>query len=80
MYEYKFEPVEDIHIDTSSFCKSVKEIKQENMSMTPECICVRYIYPNGFIMEVEQYAGRFVLRTNRELIDGGNGTFCVSEK
>ena len=80
MYEYIFKVGSEASIDTSSFCKDFKEIKHENISVAPDCICMRSTYPNGFIVDVEEYADSIIIRTNRELIDGGNGAFNVSEK
>jgi hypothetical protein len=80
MYEYIFKAGCEATIDTSAFCKDFKEIKHENINVAPNCTCMRSTYPNGFIMDMEEYADKIVLKTNRELIDNGNGTLSVSEK
>lgn len=79
MYEYKIKSGSEFSIDTSSFCEDFKDIKHEKISMDSGCICMRSTYPNGFIVDVEEYADKIILKTNRELINNGNGTFSVSE-
>ena len=77
MYEYTFTNGAG-SIDTS-FCKNFADIKQELISQTDSCIHRRSTYPNGFVLEVLQYSNKFVIRTNRELIDCGNNNFKVAE-
>lgn len=78
MFEYVFtSEVKSGTVDTTGFCDDFKDIKQEILSQTPECIHKRSTYPNGFVLEVEQYSDRFIVRTNWELSDNGDGTFSV---
>ena len=54
----------------------LKDIKKETIQMA-DCIIDKSIYPNGFIIESHQYSDRILLRTNKELIDNGDGTMSV---
>lgn len=68
MFEYIFTPDNPPgEINTSDFCSNIQEIKQETISQTQECIHRRSTYPNGFILEVEQYDKKIIFRTNWEL-------------
>lgn len=75
MFEYVF--TEDKKIHTDGFCKDFQEIKQEILKNTAECIHRRSTYPNGFIVEVEQYSSKIIIRTNWELVDNKDGSFNV---
>lgn len=75
MFEYEFKEVGTVNTD--GFCKDFKEIKQEILKQTPECIHRRSIYPNGFILETEQYSNKIVIRTNWELLKNDDGSFSV---
>lgn len=77
MFEYIFTAGSDCTIDTEGFCKDFSEIKQETLQHTPDCIHRRSTYPNGFIIEMIEYADKIIIKTNRELKDNGNGTFTV---
>lgn len=80
MYEYTILSGSECNVDTSGFCNDFSEIKQELLSQTPECLHRRSTYPNGFVIEMIQYADKIIVKTNRELIDNGNGNFTVSDK
>lgn len=75
MFEYVFTEGKKIHTD--GFCKDFQEIKQEILKNTAECIHRRSTYPNGFIVEVEQYSSKIIIRTNWELVDNKDGSFNV---
>ncbi|MCC3668637.1 hypothetical protein [Terrisporobacter mayombei] len=75
MFEYEFK--EAGTVNTDGFCKDFKEIKQEILKQTQECIHRRSIYPNEFIVEVEQYNDKIIIRTNWELSKNDDGSFNV---
>jgi len=75
MFEYVV--TKDGKVRTDGFCKDFQEIKQEILKRTPECIHRRSTYPNGFILEVEQYSSKIIIRTNWELIANTDGSFSV---
>lgn len=78
MFEYVLtSEVKSGTVDTTGFCDDFKDVKQETLLQTPECIHRRSTYPNGFVIEVEQYSNKVIIRTNWELFDNGNGTFSV---
>lgn len=78
MFEYVFTPeTKSGTVDTTGFCDNFNEITQEILLDNPECIQKRSTYPNGFILETEQYADKIIIRTNWELFDNGDGTFSV---
>lgn len=76
MYEYVITDGK-CTIDTSGFCSTMENVKQETLSKTPDCVHMRFTYPNGFIFESITYADKIIYRTNKELKDNGNGTFIV---
>lgn len=76
MFEYVFTPESKSgKINTEGFCNDMSEIKQELISQTDSCVHHRSTYPNGFILESEQYADKIIVRTNWELIPDENGNF-----
>lgn len=78
MFEYIFTPDNPPgEINTAGFCDNIQEIKQEIISQTQECIHRRSTYPNGFILEVEQYDKKIIFRTNWELKQSEDGNFTV---
>ena len=79
MYEYVFTDTEK-KIDTSEFCSELSEIKTECLKQTEELIHARFTYPNGFSFESETYTDKIIIRSNRELVDNGDGTLSVLDK
>lgn len=79
MFEYVFDSNNSPQgsLDTSGFCNDFSEVKQETLSHTPDCIHRRSTYPNGFILEVEQYNDKLIIRTNWELIPNPSGNWTV---
>jgi len=55
-------------------------IQQKTLRHTADCIHHRSTYPNGFVIEMIEYADKIIIKTNRELKDDGNGNFTVLEK
>ncbi|QJU14128.1 hypothetical protein HL650_06445 [Blautia pseudococcoides] len=80
MYEYTFTAGSENNIDTKGFCNNFSEILQETLQHTADCIHHRSTYPNGFVIEMIEYADKIIVKTNRELKDNGNGNFTVLEK
>lgn len=56
---------------------NLSEVKHEVLEQTSNCIKNRLTYPNGFVIETDVYSDRIVRRTNRPLIDNGDGTFSI---
>ena len=79
MFEYVFTPEDsDKKILTDGFCSNIHDdVKHETLKHSPDCIHLRSTYPNGFIIEMEQYTGKTIIRTNWELSDNGDGTISV---
>lgn len=75
MFEYVF--TQDNTVHTEGFCKDFQEIKQEVLKSTPECSHRRSTYPNGFVVEAEQYCDKIIIRTNWELLKNDDGSFNV---
>ena len=65
MFEYIVsENFSSLSNNTVGFCDDFSQVKKENLSQTPECMHYRSTYPNGFIIESEQYSDRIILRSN----------------
>lgn len=79
MYQYTITADTPMTIDTS-FCKNLSDVKQDIITQSADCIHRKSTYPNGFAVEMIQSADKIVLKTNRELIDNGDGRFTVSDK
>ena len=78
MFEYVFTAADGPgSLDTTGFCENFNDIKQETLSQTPNCIHRRSTYPLGFVLEFEQHNDKFIIRTNWELSDNGDGSFSV---
>ena len=69
------DPEKDILTD--AFCSNLHAFKHEILKQSSDCIHRRSTYPNGFIIETEQRAGKIIIRTNWELSDNGDGTISV---
>lgn len=70
-------PESEVHINTP-WCKSISDI-QNSIEQFPDKIIQRSLYPNGLDLILENYGDRVVIRSNRPLIDNGNGTFTAPE-
>lgn len=78
MFEYIFtNNGPEVVINTENFCENIHDVKHEVLKHTPECLHRRSTYPNGFIIETEQYSEKIIIRTNWELSDNGDNTFSV---
>lgn len=74
MYTYTFTS-KDSSILTP-FVDNLNDVKKE-ITQTPEYIINKSTYPNGFIIEMTQYSDRIEVKSNKELIDNGDGTYSV---
>lgn len=79
MYEYTFSDVKKT-INTPGFCNNMNEVKTNLISQTSDLIHARFMYPNGFCFETETYADKIIIRSNKKLIDNGDGTLSVLEE
>lgn len=60
------------------FVKSFSDIEIETKE-SYGVITNKSKYPNGFVLEMEQRSGFIIIKTNKPLIDNGDGTFTVPE-
>lgn len=74
MFKYEFKTKIKI---LAPFCNDFRQIKHKVISSTPECIRTLYVYPNGFVLEVFEYADKIILVTNRQLTSNDDGTIKV---
>lgn len=58
------------------FVKNLAEIKSET-KIVDGVTYSRFEYPNGFVLETEQTAEEINVKTNRPLIDNGDGTYSI---
>lgn len=68
---------ENIEILTP-WCKSLNDVKKEVLHQSPGHIVYHTVYPNGLDLLFDQ-TERVVVRSNRPLIDNGDGTFTAPE-
>ena len=73
MFEYTFDPNEDIKILTSFDAKQMNKVVTLSGEVTHNLLT----YSNGFIVEMIEYPDKIILKSNRELIDNGDGTMDV---
>ena len=74
MFEYEFTKENyPKRLDTSGFSSNPNEIKNEVLESRPNFKHVRSTYPNGFIIEIEQYSTKFIIRSNWEITIDANG-------
>lgn len=71
MYTYTFTSGSNINVKTPKV-NNIKEIKF-NADQTAECIKSRFEYPNGLVIETEQYCDKIVWVTNKRIILLENG-------
>jgi len=77
MYEYIFHNNGNkVNIKTPGI-NNLSQIKNETLEQTPEFIHQRSTYPNGFTVEYFIYPEKTVVRTNRELINNGDGSYTA---
>jgi hypothetical protein len=77
MYEYVLKAGSDVLVKTP-FNIDFNDIKRVVTQAVNHIISVS-TYPNGLVVEIDQYADKIILRSNRELIDNGDGTFTAPE-
>lgn len=58
------------------FVDNFNDIKKE-ITQTADCVKNISHYPNGFTVEITQYADRIEVKSNKELINNGDGTYSV---
>lgn len=58
------------------FVDNFDDVKKE---ITQSSDCVKNVshYPNGFTVEFTQYANKIEVKSNKELINNGDGTYSV---
>ncbi|MPW25726.1 hypothetical protein GC105_07980 [Alkalibaculum sp. M08DMB] len=73
MFEYTFEANEDIKLLTSHNLQQVnkKVITYENFTST------FLTYADGFSVEMKEYTDKVIIKSNRELVENGDGTLDV---
>ena len=73
MFEYIFEPDADIKVLTSF------EMNYDKKEVIQELNYKRYYftYPNGLTVEMIEYPNKTVLKSNREFVENGDGTFDI---
>ena len=59
------------------WCKDLNDVKKE-ITQSPGHIVTHMVYPNGLDLLFDQ-TDRIVIRSNRPLIDHGDGTFTAPE-
>lgn len=75
MFEYTFKTGDKINILTP-FCSNLSEVDRSE-SKSPDSIKSVSVYPNGFKIETTQTADKIIVKTNKELVDNGDGTMSV---
>lgn len=73
MFKYTF--TGDFSINTP-FCTNLQDIKKD-FKQTPDYISNKSTYPNGFEIELIQYADKTQVITNKELTQNSDGSFSV---
>lgn len=71
MFKYVFTSGSNINVKTPPI-KSIDEIKF-TATQTADCIKSRFEYPNGLIIENEQYADKIIWITNKKIVLLENG-------
>ncbi len=73
MFEYTFKRDADIKVLTSFDMNYDKKevIDDQNYKR------YYYTYPNGLIVEMIEYGDKTVLKSNREFVENGDGTFDI---
>ncbi|MCU7201364.1 hypothetical protein [Turicibacter sanguinis] len=74
MYKYTF--TSDVNIKTPFGITDFNSIRKE-ITQTAECITNKSTYPNGFVIEMKQFADRIEVASSHELIDNGDGSLSV---
>lgn len=78
MFEYEFTHENyPKKLDTTGFADSPEDIKNEILESRQDFKHVRSTYPNGFVMEVEQYPTKFIIRSNWRIAIKSNGDAYV---
>lgn len=75
MFEYTFPAGSDFKILTP-FDIDFNDIKKE-ITQTAEYIRNLSTYPNGLILDTLQYPDKIIIKSNKELVDNGDGTISV---
>jgi len=71
-FQFKGDPEIDIVTD---FGINFSDIKQITIEETPQRVIRESIYPNGFAVKIEQTNDSVVFYTNKELIQGNDGSY-----
>lgn len=80
MFEYEFTQENyPKKLDTTGFTDSPEDIKNEILESRSNFKHVRSTYPNGFVMEVEQYSTKLIIRSNWEIVVESNGIAHIIE-
>lgn len=77
MFEYIVSIGEKVTINTP-YNIEFKDIKKE-ISKSDSFVRNISTYPNGLVIDMTQYADKIIVKSNRELIDNGDGTFTAPE-
>ncbi len=75
MYIYIFEGTE-MNIKTPGI-SDFSQIKKEVISQTAEKIVIRFLYPDGLELTVEQESKRLTVYSNRALLQNPDGSYSA---
>ncbi|MBN1074633.1 hypothetical protein DVV91_09800 [Clostridium botulinum] len=76
MFEYTFDKSNgEIEILTP-FVNDIKDIKKET-TQTASCIHDVSTFPNGVILDMEQYYDKIIVKCTNELVNNNDGTYSI---
>lgn len=76
-YVYIVLPDSEVKILTP-WCKSLHDVKT-TIEQYPDKVVNHSVYPNGLDLYMENHGDKIVVRSNRSLIENGDGTFTAPE-
>lgn len=76
-FQYVLSGESELKINVRSLGEPYNGLKAEVIEHTPSYIHTRMTHPCGFVLDLFQYPGKLVAKTNFELIEGNDGRFNV---
>lgn len=76
MFEYTFNHCEGDFKILTPFANSMNDIKQE-ITQTSNCIRKKSTFPNGVVLDMEQYHDTVIVRCSNELVNNNDGTYSI---
>lgn len=77
MFEYTFTSSDNAPTILTPFANSMSDIKKE-VTQTTDCIRNISTYPNGVILDMEQYSDKTIIKCNHELVKNDDGTYSIN--